>query len=213
MKFLLRQVWSCLIEQVILVAFKKRSFQIRRVKCFWTQKSWSGFPVQMKTMQRVSPKLSGHTVVMSASVVILHLRDQNLQCFPRNRRSACEIGSGTSPGNPVSCVSHFLQISSRLRWSELGDLVLKILSVHHITDMNLLPWRSLRPSQAPLAHNLWRMLCAGFRHSADFHARVVLDGAACRLDVLGEADDVLGVLGVNRVVPIAVRVLVSWLQE
>ena len=57
------------------------------------------------------------------------------------------------------------------------------------------------------------MFCAGFRHSAGFHARVVLDGAACRLGGLGEVDDVLGVLGVDRVVPIVVRVLVSWLKE
>ena len=54
------------------------------------------------------------------------------------------------------------------------------------------------------------MFCAGFRHSAGFHARVVLDGAACRLGGLGEVDDVLGVLGVYRVIPIVVRVLVSW---
>ena len=56
---------------------------------------------------------------------------------------------------------------------------------------------------------MWRMCWAGFRHSAGFHARVVLDGAACRLGGFGEADDVLGVLGVDRVVPIVVRVLVS----
>ena len=53
-----------------------------------------------------------------------------------------------------------------------------------------------------------RMSCAGFRHSAGFHARVTLDGAACRLGVLGEGDDVLGVLGDDRVVPIVLRVLV-----
>ena len=76
---------------------------------FWTQNSWSGFPAQMKTMHRVSlklsdlqmndtsnflfqlesfvhlplspawklhrvyPKLSGHTVVKSASFVTLHI--------------------------------------------------------------------------------------------------------------------------------------------
>ena len=57
---------------------------------------------------------------------------------------------------------------------------------------------------------LWRMFCAGFRHSAGFHARVVLDGAACRLGGLGEVDDVLGVLGEDRVDSIVVCVLVSW---
>ena len=56
---------------------------------------------------------------------------------------------------------------------------------------------------------VWRMLRAGFRHSAGFHDRVVLDGVAFRLVVLGEVDDALGVLGVDRVVPIVVRVLVS----
>ena len=59
-------------------------------------------------------------------------------------------------------------------------------------------------------NNLWRMFCAGFRHSAGFHARVVLDGATCRLGGLGEVEVALGVLGVDRVVPIVVRVLVSW---
>ena len=52
-----------------------------------------------------------------------------------------------------------------------------------------------------------------FRHSAGFHSRVVLDGAACRLGDLGEVDDVSGVLGVDRVVPIIVRVLVLWWKE
>ena len=76
--------------------------------------------------------------------------------------------------------------------------------------MDLLSSRSLKQSQALWAHNMWRMFCAGFRHSARFHARAVLDGAACRLEGIGEVDDVLGVLGADRVVPIVVRVLVSW---
>ena len=37
---------------------------------------------------------------------------------------------------------------------------------------------------------------------------MVLDGAACRLGGLGEFDDALGVLGVDRVVAMVVRVLV-----
>ena len=57
---------------------------------------------------------------------------------------------------------------------------------------------------------LWRTFCAGFRHSAGFHARVVLDSVAFRLGVLGEVDDVQGILGVDRVLPDVVRVLVSW---
>ena len=52
------------------------------------------------------------------------------------------------------------------------------------------------------------LLRAGFRHSADFHARVILDGAACRLGELGDVRDVLGVLGVVLVVPIFLRVFV-----
>ena len=44
-----------------------------------------------------------------------------------------------------------------------------------------------------------------------FHGTVVLlDSDAFRLGLLGEVDDALGVLGVDRIVPIAVRVLVSW---
>ena len=48
----------------------------------------------------------------------------------------------------------------------------------------------------------------GFRHSAGFHARVIHDGAACRLGELGDVHDVLGVLGVDHVVPIVLLVLV-----
>ena len=44
---------------------------------------------------------------------------------------------------------------------------------------------------------VWELWCAGFRHSACFHARVILDGAACRLGELGDVHDVLGVLGVD----------------
>ena len=72
--------------------------------------------------------------------------------------------------------------------------------MNQMTDMDLLSSRSLRQSHALWAHNLWRMFCAVFRHSAGFHARVVLDGAACRLGGLGEVNDVL-------------RVLVSWKKE
>ena len=57
---------------------------------------------------------------------------------------------------------------------------------------------------------MWELSCAGFRHSAGFHARVILDGAACRLRELGDVRDVLGVLGVVLVAPVALRVLVSW---
>ena len=57
------------------------------------------------------------------------------------------------------------------------------------------------------------MCCASFRHSVGFHARVVLDSVAFRLGQLGGADDVQGIIGVDRVVPIVVRVLVSWWKE
>ena len=57
------------------------------------------------------------------------------------------------------------------------------------------------------------MSCAGFRHSARFHARVILDGAACRLGDPGEVHNVLGVLGVDRVVLVVLCVLVSWERE
>ena len=43
---------------------------------------------------------------------------------------------------------------------------------------------------------LWELLCAGFRHSASLHARVILDGATCRLSELGDVLDVLSVLAV-----------------
>ena len=39
-----------------------------------------------RPLHRVSPKLPGRTVVNSASFVTHHLRDENLQSFPRNRR-------------------------------------------------------------------------------------------------------------------------------
>ena len=92
--------------------------------------------------------------------------------------------------------------------------------MHHITAMDLLSSRSLRRSQARWlqarwsqafgAHNLWRRSCEVLRHSAVFHARVVLESDAFRPGVLGEVDDALGVFGVDRVVPNVVRVLVSW---
>ena len=68
--------------------------------------------------------------------------------------------------------------------------------------------RSLRPSQALWAPDLWRMYSAGFHHSAGFHARVVLDGAACRL---GDPWELMmyWVFLEHIVVPIVVRVLVS----
>ena len=50
MKFLLRQVWSCLIEQVILVTFKKRFSQIWRVSVSEHRTPWWGFPVQTKSV-------------------------------------------------------------------------------------------------------------------------------------------------------------------
>ena len=113
--------------------------------------------------------------------------------------------------NPVSILPQFLHIPSLLRLTELGDFVLQSFPVHHIIDMDLQNnLRSLRESQAVWAHNLWELSCAGFRHSAGFYARVILDGAACRLGGLGELGDVLGVLGGERVVPIVVCVLVSW---
>ena len=56
---------------------------------------------------------------------------------------------------------------------------------------------------------MWELLCAGFRHSASFHARVIIDGAACRLGEPGDVRDVLGVLGDDRVVKIVLRALVS----
>ena len=57
---------------------------------------------------------------------------------------------------------------------------------------------------------VWELSCAGFRHSAGFHARVILDGAACQLGELGDVRDVLGVLRVDHVVAVVLRVLVSW---
>ena len=60
---------------------------------------------------------------------------------------------------------------------------------------------------------MWDLWSAGVRHSAGFHTRVILDGAACRLGELGDARNVLGVLGVDHVVLVVLRVLVSWWKE
>ena len=54
--------------------------------------------------------------------------------------------------------------------------------------------RSSRRSQVLWAHNLWELSCAGFRHSAGLHARVIPDGVTCRLSDLGDVRDVLSVL-------------------
>ena len=70
----------------------------------------------------------------------------------------------------------------------------KIL-VHHITDMDLQnKLRFLTQTQVLCAHNLWELWCAGFRHSAGLHVRVILDGATCRPRELGDVRDVLSVL-------------------
>ena len=61
--------------------------------------------------------------------------------------------------------------------------------------------------------SLWALWCAGFRHSAGLHARVILDGGVCRLRELGDVRNVLGVLGDALVVPIGLRVLVSYKEE
>ena len=60
---------------------------------------------------------------------------------------------------------------------------------------------------------MWVLWCAGFRHYASLHARVILDGATSRVKELGDVRDVLGVLGVALVVPIVLRVLVSQKEE
>ena len=91
---------------------------------------------------------------------------------------------------------------------ELVDLLLQILSVHRIIG-RCLTQNFQKLSQALWAHNLWRMFCAGFRHSAGFHD-MVLDGVAFRLVVLEGVDDALGVLGVDHVVPDVARVVMSW---
>ena len=72
-------------------------------------------------------------------------------------------------------------------------------------------WLKMHLWQSAKLHslNLWELSCAGFRHSAGLHARVILDGAACRLTELGDVRDVLGVLGADHVVPIVLRVVVE----
>ena len=62
---------------------------------------------------------------------------------------------------------------------------------------------------SPICFEMLELSCAGFRLSESCHAGVILDGTACRLGDPGQTDDVLGVLGDDRVVPIAVRILVS----
>ena len=79
--------------------------------------------------------------------------------------------------------------------------------------MQIVSRKDLNSAELETVRILWRMLCAGFRHSSGFHTTVILGGAACRLRELGDVHNVLGVLGVGRVVPIVVRVLVSWYKE
>ena len=105
-------------------------------------------------------------------------------------------------------------VTLRVRDQKLGALLLHIFPVHHMIDMDLQnKLRSLRQSQVLWAHNLWDLWCAGLRHSAGLHERVILDGATYRLRELGDVRDVLGVLGVALLVPIVLRVLVSLKKE
>ena len=55
----------------------------------------------------------------------------------------------------------------------------------------------MRPHE--VLNNMRELSCAGFRHTAGFHARVILDGVACRLGELGDVHD--------PVVPVVLRVL------
>ena len=78
--------------------------------------------------------------------------------------------------------------------------------------MDLLSSRSLRQSQA-----LWAQKTCGecfARVSATLQVSTPEWFLLAPLvDWVGEVDDVPGVLGVDRVVPIVVRVLVSWQME
>ena len=139
-----------------------------------TQNSTSGFSVQyvlVKTMQPVSRRLFGHTVVKSATFFISPLRDQSPpQCL--TRRSAPRTGSRTCPQlvtyhsslHRVSFVFQFTQIPSLLQQSGLVDLALQILEV----VMNSLDASSLGSNlraQEIWAQSLWSGLFAGFCHS------------------------------------------------
>ena len=63
------------------------------------------------------------------------------------------------------------------------DFLLQLFLVHHTIDMDLQnKLRSLRQAQVLWAQNLWKLWCAGFRHSAGLHVRVTPQGAACRLN-------------------------------
>ena len=66
MKFLLRQVWSCVLEQNVLTALKKRSSQIRRISVFehripdqvslFRWKQCVGFPRSFLTFRWMRPQ-------------------------------------------------------------------------------------------------------------------------------------------------------------
>ena len=65
-------------------------------------------------------------------------------------------------------------------------------------------------TQAPLCGSCHARVSATLQV---FTQRVILDGAACRLGEHGDVHDVLGVLGDDHVVPVVLRVLVSWYKE
>ena len=85
MKFLLRQVWSCLIEQVVFATFKKRSSQIRRalnasdaLKCFPSQATLvteasgvhdTSFRSKMKRDAYICKELCAHVVLSSGTTM------------------------------------------------------------------------------------------------------------------------------------------------
>ena len=66
---------------------------------------------------------------------------------------------------------------------------------------------SLRISFSSILLELW---CAGFRHSASLHAKVILDGATCRLKEFGDVRDVLSVLGVLKDRQVKKKKKCSW---
>ena len=184
----LRQVWSCLIEQVILVTFKKRSSQVRRVSVSEHRTPDQVFSAQMKTMHLVPPEAFwAYSGGVSISRNSPSSRSESARLSTESSKCIClsAFGSRTSLifEKPARQPSQSLKIPPLLRWLEFGDFILQLFPVHHIIDMDLQNelW-SLRQSQVLWAHNLWEVrgippLCKFSRQSDYWWRNLSTEGA------------------------------------
>ena len=132
------------------------------------------------------------------------LRKTRKQCCTRWRGHKQSSSGETSPfgqllvpATPHTC--HTCPSTSLTAWRSACRA--QDWGSHHLNQQEQAEWtQGGQTAGIDLRHmmrKMWELWCAGFRHSAGLHARVILDGATCRLRKLG---DVRGCTGCSRCV-------------